>query len=88
MESLGYSERVHSVGTSVAATWTFQTDCVYDCGSIHLDQVSSARKVVQFVGTCADMLRMSWSVEVRLGVICNLVGEVVHSEQGSCSVRR
>ena len=45
MESLGYPERVRSVGTSVAATWTFQAGCMYDCGrirSIRLDQVSSA----------------------------------------------
>jgi len=84
---LGYLERVRSIGTSVAATWTFQAGCMYDCGSIHLDQVSSACKVIEFVGTCADMLQMSWSEELWLGMICNLVGEVVLSEWGSCSVR-
>ena len=36
------SESVVLVRTSVAATWTFQTGCMYDCGSIRLDQVSSA----------------------------------------------
>ena len=55
MESLGYPEHVRSVGTSVAATRTFQAVCMYDCGSIRLDQVSSARQVVEFVGTCAGM---------------------------------
>ena len=30
MESLGYPGRFCSVGTSVAATWTFHTGCVYD----------------------------------------------------------
>ena len=65
MESLGYPERVRSVGTSVAATWTFQAGCVYGCGSIRLDQVSSAWKVIEFVGTCADILLMSCSEEVK-----------------------
>jgi len=51
-----------------------------DCGTIHLDQVSSACQVVEFVGTCAAMLQMSWS---ELGVICNSVCEVVHSERVS-----
>ena len=83
VESLGYPERVRSVGTSVAATWKFQAGCVCDCASIRLDQVSSAWQVVQFVGMCADMLRMSWGEEVRLGVICNSVGEVVRSERVS-----
>ena len=36
---------------SVAATWAFQAGCMFNCGSIHLDQVSSAGKVVEFVGT-------------------------------------
>ena len=31
-----YLERVRSVGTSVAATWTFQAGCMYDCGSSRL----------------------------------------------------
>ena len=52
MESLGYPERVRSVGTSVAAKWAFQAGYKYDCGCIRLDQVSSASKVVEFVGTC------------------------------------
>ena len=55
MENLGYPERVRSVGTSVAATWTFQTCCMYDCGSFRSDQVYSAWKVVESVVTCADM---------------------------------
>jgi len=63
VESLGYPEHVCGVGTSVAATWTFQTGCMYDCGSIHFDQVSSACQVVEFVGTCVPMLQMSCSEE-------------------------
>jgi len=83
VERLGYPERFCSVGTSVVATWTFETGCMYDCGSIRLDQVSSAWQVVEFVGTSGDVLRMSWSEEVRLGVFCNSVGEVVRSERVS-----
>ena len=63
--------------------WMFQTGCMYDCRSICLDHVSSAWKFVEFVGTYADMLWMSWSEDVRLGVICNSVDEVVCSEQVS-----
>ena len=59
MESLEYPEHVHGVSTSVAATWTFQAGCVYDCGSICLDQESSACQVVEFVGACAAVLQMS-----------------------------
>jgi len=47
----------------VAATWTFQAGCMYECGSIHLCQVSSACQVAEFVGACAAMLQMSWSEE-------------------------
>ena len=59
MESLEYPELVRGVGTSVVATRTFHSGCVYDCGSICLDQESSACQVVEFVGACAAMLRMN-----------------------------
>jgi len=36
-----------------------QAGCVYDCGSIRLDQQPSACQVVEFVGACAATLRMS-----------------------------
>ena len=55
MESLGYPERVRGVGTSMTATCTFQTGCAYDCGSIRLDQESSACQVVESVGECAAL---------------------------------
>jgi len=61
VESLGYPEHVCGIGTSVAATQTFQAGCMYDCGSILLDRVSLVCQVVEFIGTCAAMLRMSWS---------------------------
>jgi len=64
VESLGYPERVRSFGMSVAATWTFQPGCLYDCGSIRLDQVSSAWKVVEVVGTWADMDGPQWPKHV------------------------
>jgi len=60
VESLGYPKRVRGVGTSAAATWMFQAGCMYDCGSILLDRVSLVCEVVEFVGMCAAMLRMSW----------------------------
>jgi hypothetical protein len=63
VESLGYPERVRGVGVSMATTWMFQAGCMYDCGSIHLHQVSSACQVVEFVGVCAVVLRMTWSEE-------------------------
>ena len=65
MGSLGYPERVRGVGTSVAATWTFQAGCMYECGSIRLDRVSSACQVLELVGACAAILRMSWSEEAE-----------------------
>jgi len=34
VENLGYTKRVHGVGTSMAATQMFQVGCVYDCGRI------------------------------------------------------
>jgi len=54
----GNPERVGGVGTSVAATWAFQAGCMYDCGSVLLDRVSSVSQAVEFVGACAAMLRM------------------------------
>jgi len=55
VESFGYPEHVRGVGTSMAATWMFQAGCVYDCGSICLDQESSACQVVEFVGVCVQL---------------------------------
>jgi len=51
-----YPERVRGIGTSVEATRTFLVGCMYDCGSIRLDRVSSACQVVEkmvffFVGS-------------------------------------
>ena len=59
MESLGYPEHVRGVCTYVTATWTFQAGCMYDCKGILLDRVSLVCPVVECVGACAVMLRMS-----------------------------
>jgi len=43
----------------MALIWTFQAGCVYDCGTVRLDRVSSACQVVEFVGVFAAILQMS-----------------------------
>jgi len=66
VESLGYPEHVCGIGISMVATWTFQAGCMYDCGTIRLDRVSTACQVVEFVGACAALLQKSWSEEAGL----------------------
>ena len=53
---MGYPEGFCSVGTSVAATRTFQTGWMCDCGSIRLDQVSSAWQVVSLLADKGNSL--------------------------------
>ena len=48
---------------------------------VHIDRVSSACQVVDYVGACAAMLRMGWSEEAERDL--DLSREVVRSERVS-----